>query len=436
MHNFSRFSQLTRTERWRYLAQLGLLTPKDIDFLQDSASESMLNLSEHFTENLIGCFTLPLSIVPEFWIDQKSYTVPMVIEETSVIASISKTAKWIAQSGNIHTTLHGQDIIGQIQFPSVQNIEQCQTILENHSAELVSLANQHIVPNLVRRGGGVNHIMLRKILHPNPNTRNDTKTMAIVHVYLNPCDAMGANLVNQVCEFLRPKLETIFSENANISILSNLVDSKLTEATAVLKIDQHLSLRQAQKITEASLFAEYDPYRAATSNKGVMNGIDAVLIATGNDWRAVEAGMHAYACRTGQYRSITTWRIQENRLIGHLIAPIVVGTVGGVTKLHPTAQLGLKLLNITHSHELSRICAAVGLVQNLAAIRALTQEGIVKGHMTLHIKNLILASEATVEEQETLPMLAKQFFKQHHKITQSDVNNLLTQYRKDRDSKQ
>jgi hydroxymethylglutaryl-CoA reductase len=414
------FSKFTREQRLAYLEEKGLLTKTEINFLNHSVQQEIIHLSERFVENVIGCFPLPLGIVPAFVMDKKEYTVPMVIEETSVVAAIGKTMKWIKQTGEIYTAVQGQDIIGQIQFPVVHDFSACEKKIEEHAEELITSANKLVVPNLVARGGGVNYLRVRRI------EREDGKTMAVVHIYMHPCDAMGANLINQVCEFLRHPLESLIDAKANMCILSNLVDSKLTEATIVIR---NVEKSLAEKITEASLFAHKDRYRAATHNKGVMNGIDAVLIATGNDWRAVEAGVHAYAARSGQYQSITQWSIEGKDLIGKIIAPIIVGTVGGVTQLHPTVKLSLKLLGIQKSEELSRICASVGLVQNLAAMRALTEEGIVKGHMKLHIDNLLSAADASIEEQKILKPLAEQFLEEKNKITQSDINDLLKQWR-------
>jgi hydroxymethylglutaryl-CoA reductase len=419
MDRFKGFSKLTRSERLKCLIEKGLLTQEDIFYLQHSVDSKIIDLAENFIENTIGCFPLPMGVVPGFVMDNKEYVVPMVIEETSVIAAVSKMAKWIRESGEIQTKVHGQDIIGQIQFPIVKDANQCEKLIEEKANELIAMVNELVVPNLVKRGGGVNYLRVRKI------KRNDGLTMLVIHIYMHPCDAMGANLINQVCEFLRYPLEQLIQEKTNMCILSNLVDSKLTEVDILIR---NIDIKMGEKIAEASIFAYQDHYRAATHNKGVMNGIDAVLIATGNDWRAVEAGIHAYAARSGQYRSITEWVLEENNLIGKLVAPIIVGTVGGVTKLHPTAQLNLRLLNITQSEELSRIAGSVGLVQNLAAIRALTQEGIVKGHMKLHIQNLFAAVNATNEEQKILKPLAEEFLKEKGKITESDIVDLLKQY--------
>jgi hydroxymethylglutaryl-CoA reductase len=242
--------------------------------------------------------------------------------------------------------------------------------------------------------------------------------MGIIHLLIDTCDAMGANLINQICEFLKSPLESIVGEKVGLCILSNLTDSKIVQANVIIRnIDQALG----EAIAEASLFAQLDPYRAATNNKGVMNAIDAVLIATGNDWRAVEAGMHAYAASDGQYTSITRWTMRGKDLHGELKGPLAVGIVGGVTRMHPLAQFSLKMLNVKSAEELARIIAAVGLVQNLAALTALVTYGINQGHMRLHIANMALAAGATQEELPLLKQQLIQHFEIHKQVSESDA---------------
>ena len=221
--------------------------------------------------------------------------------------------------------------------------------------------------------------------------------MLVIHILCDPKDAMGANVINQVCEGLKPEIEALTEEKVGLCILSNLVDQKLAVAVVHLPgVDAELG----EGIQEASLFAEHDPYRAATHNKGVMNGIDPILLATGNDWRAVEAGVHAFAARSGHYSPITIWRYAEGTLSGRIEIPMAVGIVGGVTTIHPQARASLKLLGVKHAEDLARTCAAVGLVQNLGALKALTTVGIVRGHMQLHAQNLALAAGAQAHESE------------------------------------
>lgn len=390
----SGFSKLNREERLKALVKAGVLNISDIQFLQEGGLKDFA-LGEKFIENVIGYFQIPLGVATQFRIDGKDYVIPMAVEETSIVAAASKTAKWIRENGRIETRSLGQNIIGQIQIGKVQNIEKLRRLVSENRQKWIELANTEVAFGLVRRGGGVRDILLREIERP------DGLKMAILHIYMDPVDAMGANIINQVCEFLKSFVEEVSQEKVNMCILSNLVDSRLTEAKVVLEnIDSDL----AEKIEEASLFAELDPYRAATNNKGVLNGMDPILIATGNDWRAVESGVHAYAARNGQYSSITQWRRDGKFLVGKLVAPIVVGTVGGVTNLHPTAALCMRMLAPSSAQELSRIIAAVGLVQNLGALKALTTVGIIEGHMKLHIKNLSLAAGAAETE---IPYLQK-----------------------------
>lgn len=401
---FKGFSKLNYNERLDRLKQAKVIDSADVNFLKNGGLQS-IDLGEKFIENVIGYFQLPMGVATHFKIDQKDVVIPMAVEETSIVAAASKTAKWISENGEIKTEVIGQDIIGQIQFAHVKNPEDFKNKVLKQKDFLISIANKEVAFGLVSRGGGVTDIKVRII-----DRDDDDGFMGVVHVHMNPCDAMGANIINQVCEFLKAPLQEYTSEKVTMCILSNLVDTKLTKAVVTLN---SIDLDLAQKIEEASRFAELDPYRAATNNKGVLNGIDPILIATGNDWRAVEAGLHAYAASTGRYKSITKWRVVYNsssnpflghKLVGELVAPIVVGTVGGVTALHPMAKLGLKILNVKSASELSRIIAAVGLVQNLGALRALTTVGIIEGHMKLHIKNLSLGAGATDTE---MPFMVK-----------------------------
>ncbi len=398
---FQGFSKLTRDQRLQVLEQAGALDSADGLFLKNGGLQGTA-LGEKFVENVIGYFQLPLGVATNFRIDGKDYMIPMAVEETSIVAAASKTAKWIRESGSIETRTIGDDIIGQIQLAKVQDTKKFTELILAKKAEFIHLANEEVAFGLVRRGGGVTDIQVRIL----PRTETQTsieasEQMIVLHVHMNAVDAMGANIVNQVCEFLKQPIEELTGEKVTMCILSNLTDTKLTEAKVTLeKIDPEL----AEKIEEASLFAKMDPYRAATNNKGVLNGMDPILIATGNDWRAVEAGVHAYACRSGQYRSITEWKRDGRHLVGTLQAPVIVGTVGGVTTLHPTAKLCMKMLGVESANELSRLVAAVGLVQNLGALRALTTVGIIEGHMKLHIKNLTLGAGASEKE---LPFVQK-----------------------------
>ena len=411
---FNGFSKLSAQERFSRLLEMGALSKPDIEYLQSGAIKK-IELGEKLIENVIGYFQLPLGVASYFRIDNKDYAIPMAVEETSIVAALSKTAKWIRTKGQISTRIEGHNCIGQLQIHNPKNLDHLDMILKLNKESLINDCNENVTHGLVSRGGGLNDIKLRRV-----------DDMAVIHIYVNCVDAMGANIINQALEYLKAPIEQLSDEQIDICILSNLTDSKLTVAQVKIELeDQSLG----NKIENASRFAELDPYRAATHNKGVMNGIDPILIATGNDWRAVEAGMHAYACQEGQYRSITTWRYDGSNLIGTLRAPIAVGTVGGVTKIHPTAQLCLRMLGVKHADELSRIIAAVGLVQNLGALKALTTDGIIKGHMKLHIDNLVLGTDATPEESIPLKKQLERLLLQTKRISQNNAHDLLVKLR-------
>lgn len=419
---FSGFSKLTREQKFHRLLEMGVISSSDIEYLVSGGIQD-LELAENFIENPIGYFQIPMGVATNFCIDGVDYVIPMAVEETSIIAAASKTAKWIRQEGKIETEVVGEDIIGQIQIAKVQDIIRLKEVLATYKNIWIEELNREVASSMVKRGGGVTDIILRIMNRP-----DEDALMAIIHVHMNPCDAMGANIINQVCEYLKNPIQEKSGETVTMCILTNLVDTRLTRAKVTLKnVDSELG----QKIQEASIFAENDPYRAATNNKGVLNGIDPILVATGNDWRAVEAGIHSYACREGKYRSITQWRYDNKNktLKGEFLAPLVVGTVGGVTRLHPTARIALKMMNVESALHLSRIAAAVGLVQNLGAIKALTTVGIIEGHMKLHIRNLALGAGAQENERPTLQSRLEQLLITKKRISLSDAIQILKKIR-------
>ncbi len=417
---FKGFSKLNYNERLQALKKAGVLNADEITYLANGGLQT-IDLGEKFIENVLGYFQIPMGVATNFNVDGKDYVIPMAVEETSIVAAASKTAKWVREHGDITTEVIGADIIGQIQFAKVKSPEDFKKQILQQKSYLIELANREVAFGLVNRGGGVKDLTVRII------DREDGYYMGVVHIMMDPCDAMGANIINQVCEFLKLPLEQFTSEKVTMCILSNLVDTKLTKATVRMKnVDPELAL----KIEEASRFAELDPYRAATNNKGVLNGIDPILIATGNDWRAVEAGIHAFAARDGRYKSITKWRAAGTELVGEFIAPLVVGTVGGVTALHPTAKLGLKILGVNSASELSRIIASVGLVQNLGALRALTTVGIIEGHMKLHIKNLSLGAGATEKEMPFVVKKLEEILALRKRISLANAVEVLNDLRK------
>ena len=392
----SEFHRIPFEERQARLAKWCDLDPQELQILR-GVNALPIETAEHFIENVIGVFPMPMGVATYFNIDGKDLLIPMAVEETSIIAAVSATAKWIRKmNGKITTETRGNLIIGQVQIPRVRDLELAVQRLMSHKIELIQVANS-IVPGLVARGGGVKDLLFRSLPREDQNG-----TMLVIHVLCDPKDAMGANLINQVCEGLKPEIEMITEEKVGLCILSNLVDGKLTYARVEISgIDPEVGFG----IQEAAQFAKTDPYRASTHNKGVLNGIDPTLIATGNDWRAVEAGVHAFAARSGKYQPVTDWHFDGTTLVGEFLAPLAVGTVGGVTMLHPTARLALKILGVQNAEGLARILAATGLVQNLGALKALATVGIVKGHMRLHAANLAMAAGASESE---LPLLREE----------------------------
>jgi hydroxymethylglutaryl-CoA reductase len=416
---FKGFSKLSLPERLKRLVELGGLSSEEVRYLQKGGLQDF-TLGEKFIENVIGYFQLPLGIATNFCIDGRDVIIPMAVEETSIVAAASKTAKWIRENGRIRTESLGQNIIGQIQLAVVANFKKFEAVLLENKASLIQRANAEVLASMVKRGGGVRDLEIRAILRP------DGRTMAVVHVHMDAVDAMGANAMNQVCEYLKSPIQELTSEKVTMCILSNLVDSKLTKVQVQI---ENVEADLAERIEEASLFAQLDPYRAATNNKGVLNGMDPIIIATGNDWRAVEAGVHAYAVKDGQYRSITRWKREGSSLNGELIAPVIVGTVGGVTTLHPTAVLCLKMMGNPTSTELSKIISSVGLVQNLGALKALTTVGIIEGHMKLHIKNLSLGAGANEVEMPVVVKKLEEILFNKKRISLSHAVEVLNEIR-------
>lgn len=393
------FSRLTFEQRMSRLREFASLSGEEASALGGGAHGLTVDQAEHLIENVIGIYALPMGLATHFKIDGRDLAVPMAVEETSIVAAASAAAKWVRRNGGFRTRVLGKHIIGQIQFPAIEDVAGFVGKINAMSEKLISRANE-LVPNLVARGGGVVGLQVRMLDRP------DAGKMAVLHLLCDPCDAMGANLINQVCEGLKPRLEELTGERIGLCILSNLVDTKLVEATCEIS---EIAPSLGRAIEEATLFANLDPYRCATHNKGVMNGIDPVLIATGNDWRAVEAGMHAYSAfagapgaQPGKYRSMTEWKYSGGVLYGKLRAPIAAGTVGGVTRIHPAAKVALKILGVERAEDLARILAATVLAQNLAALRALCTEGIVRGHMRLHASNLAIMAGATEREVQAL----------------------------------
>jgi hydroxymethylglutaryl-CoA reductase len=347
--------------------------------------------ADKFVENVLGTYALPYGVALNVRVDGHDHVVPMVVEEPSVVAAASNAAKMIRQGGGFTSDVDPPLMISQIQIIEVDDVPRAIEAIDARAIEILSRADE-AVPGLVARGGGARAVEARQL-----GTAIDR--MMVVHIVVDCRDAMGANLVNTIAEAVADRLAEIARGKVGLRILTNLCDKRLVRVTcrvpaAALATDDMDGEDVIDGIVNASRFAELDPYRAATHNKGVMNGIDAVVLATGNDWRAVEAGAHAYAARSGRYAPLSTWRRDGHFLVGKLELPLALGTVGGTLRVHPAARLSLRMLNITSAGELAAIAASIGLANNLAAVRALATDGIQRGHMAQHARSVALAAGA------------------------------------------
>ncbi len=430
------FYQKSVAERATIVADWANLTPTEVSLLTDSLTAAQ---ADKMIENVIGRYSLPLGIAANFQVNGRDYLIPMVVEEPSVVAAVSFAAKLARDGGGFHTGSTEPIMIAQIQLLDVPDFARAEAAILAAKADLLAQANTS--PSITARGGGPIDIQVRQL----PET--PTAPMLIVHLLFDTRDAMGANAINTAAETIAPRLEELSGGRALLRILSNLTDQRRAWAEVTIPASSFDTAifdgtTVIDSIAHANAFAVADPYRAATHNKGIFNGIDAVALATGNDWRAIEAGAHAYAARDGQYRALTTWQVsgdkrtrgqedkrtrgqedkraaQENvtqsssqhrftesngvqSLYGRLELPLAVGTVGGATRAHPTAQIALKILGVAGARELSEVVAAVGLAQNLAAIRALATDGIQRGHMALHARQMAVAAGAEGEDVERI----------------------------------
>lgn len=352
-------------------------------------------------ENVLGRYALPFAIATNFLINGRDVLVPMVIEEPSVVAACSNAARLFRDGGGFTTSSDQPIMIGQIQVLDIPDMAHAIAQIEANKPMLLAEADS-VGGSIVKRGGGARDIEIR-VFEESP-----IGAMLVLHLLLDTRDAMGANAINTAVEHLAPHIEALTGGRVNLRILSNFSDKRKARAHGIipkasLTTDSLTGEQVVMAIVEAGYFAEIDPYRATTHNKGVMNGIDAVVMATGNDWRAVEAGAHAYVARDGRYTSMTQWRMTpEGDLQGTIELPLAVGIVGGATRVHPTAQLALEILEISTAQDLAEIMVAVGLAQNFAAIRALATDGIQQGHMRMHAKQLALAAGASAEDAQKI----------------------------------
>ena len=393
------FYQLSVEERQQRIVDALGLSEDEVATLV-AADALPLDAADIMVENAVATFALPFGVGLNFQINGQDYIVPMVVEEPSVIAAASNAALVARAGGGFVAEADEGAMIGQIQLIRVPDPEGAAQRLTAARSQLLTAAAR-LTPGLCRRGAGPRDVEVRLVDTPRG------ETMVVLHVMVDTGDAMGANATNSLVEGLAPMVEEIAGGTACLRILSNLADRRRARAAvrvpvAALGRDGLAGEEVAERMLYAYELAWADPYRAATHNKGIMNGVDAVAVATGQDWRGIEAGAHAYACRDGAYRSLTTWTIEDGHLVGTIELPMAVSTVGPVTEAHPRVRLALRMLGVSSARELAGIMAAVGLASNMAAMRALATEGIQKGHMALHARAVSHAAGARGEDVERL----------------------------------
>ena len=383
------FYKRTPQERLEAVAAFSDLTEEEVALLRNMGAlpETVAN---HMIENVFGVMPLPMGVAVNFKINNKDYLIPMAVEEASVVAAASNAAKMARVKGGFFASNTGPVMRAQIQLVEVADPHIARLKLFEAREELIKIANEKD-PMLVSLGGGMTDLEVHLVPAP-------TGTMVVIHLIVDTRDAMGANAVNTMAEALAPHVEALTGGKVYLRILSNLADKRLVRVRTEIDKEALGGAEIVDGILWAYAFAEADPYRAATHNKGIMNGIIPVVIATGNDNRAIEAGAHAYAVKNGRYGSLTQWEKNEaGNLVGSIEIPMAVGLVGGATKIHPIAKIAVKILGVKTATELGEVMAAVGLAQNLTALKALATEGIQRGHMSLHARNIALTAGATPE---------------------------------------
>ena len=400
------FYRLSIERRMREISQRAEL---DFEELRATLTEGGLDpeRADKVVENVLGVYGLPFGVALNFTLNGRDRLVPMVVEEPSVIAAASNAARMIRNAGGFETEMVEELMTTQIQLFDVPDADRAEAAVRGAREELLELARA-AVPKLIKRGGGPRFLELRNL----------GQGVFVIHVHVDCRDAMGANLVNTIAEAVGPRAAELTGGQLGLRILTNLCDRRRVRVTARVRAEDLLpgsgpeaavEARAAQDgqqvieaIVQASRFAELDPYRAATHNKGIMNGIDSVVIATGNDYRAVEAGAHAYAAQSGRYRPLAVWRREGEQLFGQLEMPLALGVVGGTLRVHPTARLALEMAQIESANDLAQLAAAAGLASNLAAVRALATEGIQRGHMSLHARSVAVAAGARGGEVDSI----------------------------------
>ena len=417
----SRLSGFYKLDREARLAQVQSFSGLDAVALQALRDSSALpfELLDRLVENAIGGFTVPVGLATNMRIDGQDLLIPMATEESSVIAAVGNAARQCRDTGGFFTSISSTEMIAQVQLVKVSDPFAARVKILEKKNEIAEICNA-CDPMLVKLGGGFRDVEARII-------EGKTGPMVIVHLIVDTRDAMGANAVNTMAEKIAPTLASWTGAKSLLRILSNLADRRVARARAVWKSSSIGGPEVVQGMLWAADFADHDPYRAATHNKGIMNGVSAVALATGNDTRAIEAGAHVYATKSGRYTSLTHYELTaEGDLAGSIELPLALGLVGGATKVHPTAQACLKILGVKTAAELSRIVAAVGLAQNFSALKALSTVGVQQGHMALHAQNVAIAAGAAGDE---IDVIAKRMAEQ--KMVRQDVaEQILAEIRK------
>ncbi|HSN94891.1 MAG TPA: hydroxymethylglutaryl-CoA reductase, degradative, partial [Anaerolineaceae bacterium] len=395
-----KFRDMTVAERLTDLGENTSLTSEDLAAYTAEGGLSVSRASA-MIENAVGVYSLPIGIAQNFVVNGRLVLIPMVTEEPSVVAAASMAAKLVLAGGGFTASMTGSEMIGQLQVSRLPDLETAVKALETHKEELLEIVRQANLRNIAR-GGGPRDIEIHQF------NQSPMGPFLVLHLIYDVCDAMGANMVNTIMESLAEPVGKITGGRVGLRILSNLADRRLAKASCkipveVLKFEGFSGEQVRDGIIEAWAFAAVDPYRASTHNKGIMNGVDAVVMATGNDWCAIEAGAHAYAVKNGHYGSLSTWKMgPHGELVGEIEMPMAVGIVGGATRVHPTAKANLKVMEVGSAQELGGIIASVGLAQNLGALRALATEGIQHGHMALHARQIAIAVGAEASEIDRL----------------------------------
>jgi hydroxymethylglutaryl-CoA reductase len=419
----SGFYKLSPKERLQFVREFAGLSDEEATLLQNTGSLP-LDLADRMIENVIGAIPIPLGIAVNFLINKRDYLIPMAIEEPSVVAAASYAAKMARDGGGFYTSSTPPIMIGQIQAVDVKDPYAAKMRVLQAKEEILKKANDQD-PVLVSVGGGAKDLDAKTI-------HTTQGPMLITELHVDCRDAMGANAVNTMAEAVAPMIERITGGRVYLRIISNLATKRLARAWCVVPKEAVGGEEVVDGIVNAYAFAAADPYRAATHNKGILNGIIAVIIATCNDHRAIEAGAHAYAARNGRYTTLSTWEKNENGdLVGSIELPMAVGLIGGAVRTHPIARIAIKILDVKTANEFAEVLVAVGLAQNLGALRALAHEGIQRGHMSLHARNIAVAAGAT---DELMDLVAEKMVEER-KIRMDRAKELIEQYKASRKSK-